>query len=122
MSIGVLIVDDLAFVKLVLKDIVERAGFRVVGLASDGEEALKMFEELGPQVVLLDITMPKMDGITALRHMRKLNPHAHIIMCSALGQQRLILQAIGLGARDFIVKPFRPERVVGSIKKALDID
>jgi two-component system chemotaxis response regulator CheY len=122
MSIGVLIVDDLAFVKLVLKDIVEKAGFRVLGLASDGEQAVEMFQELSPQVVLLDITMPKMDGITALRHMRRLNPAAHVIMCSALGQQRLILQAIGLGACDFIVKPFRPERVVGSIKKALDID
>lgn len=122
MSIGVLIVDDLAFVKLVLQNIVEKAGFRVVGLASDGEEALRLFEELAPQVVLLDITMPKMDGITALRHMRRMNPKANIIMCSALGQQRLILQAIGLGARDFIVKPFKPERVVGSIKKALDID
>ncbi len=122
MSIGVLIVDDLAFMKLVLKDIVERAGFQVVGLASDGEEALKLFEELQPEIVLLDITMPKMDGITALRQMRRMDPTAHIIMCSALGQQRLILQAIGLGARDFIVKPFKPERVVGSIKKALDID
>lgn len=120
MSNGVLIVDDLAFMKLVLKDIVEKAGFRVVGLASDGEEALRLFEARKPGIVLLDITMPKMDGITALREMRKIDPHARIIMCSALGQQRLILQAIGLGARDFIVKPFRPERVVGSIKKALE--
>jgi two-component system chemotaxis response regulator CheY len=119
-SNGVLIVDDLAFMKLVLKDIVEKAGFRVVGLASDGEEALRLFEARKPGIVLLDITMPKMDGITALREMRKIDPHARIIMCSALGQQRLILQAIGLGARDFIVKPFRPERVVGSIKKALE--
>jgi two-component system chemotaxis response regulator CheY len=109
-------------VKLVLREIVEKAGFRVVGLASDGEEALRLFEERSPQVVLLDITMPRMDGITALKHMRRMDPRAHIIMCSALGQQRYILQAIGLGARDFIVKPFRPERVVGSIKKALDIN
>jgi two-component system, chemotaxis family, chemotaxis protein CheY len=121
-SIGVLIVDDLSFVKLVLRDIVEKAGFHVVATASDGEEAVTLFEEHRPDVVLLDITMPRMDGIAALRIMRKLNPSAKIIMCSALGQQRLIIQAIGLGARDFIVKPFKPERVVGSIKKALDID
>jgi len=121
-SIGVLIVDDLAFIRLVLRDIVEKAGFRVVATASDGEEAVKLFDEQRPEVVLLDITMPKMDGIAALRRMRKLNPSAKIIMCSALGQQRLIVQAIGLGAKDFIVKPFRPERVVGSIKKALDIE
>jgi len=121
-SIGVLIVDDLTFVKLVLKDIVEKAGFRVVALASDGEEAVALFREHRPQVVLLDITMPRMDGIAALRHMRKIDPAAHVIMCSALGQQRLIVQAIGLGARDFIVKPFRPERIVGAIKKALDIE
>ena len=122
MSIGVLIVDDLAFVKLVLRDIVEKAGFRVVGTASDGEEAVRLFAEHHPRVVLLDITMPKMDGIAALRVMRKLDPGASVIMCSALGQQRLILQAIGLGARDFIVKPFKPERVVGAIRKALEID
>ena len=121
MSIGVLIVDDLAFIKLVLRDIVEKAGFRVVGLASNGEEAIQIFQEESPDVVLLDITMPKMDGITALKHMRRINPAAKIIMCSALGQQRLIVQAIGLGARDFVVKPFKPERVVGSIKKAMDI-
>jgi two-component system chemotaxis response regulator CheY len=121
-SASVLIADDLTFVKLVLRDIVQKAGFRVVGLASDGVEAVRMFEEKSPQVVLLDITMPRMDGITALRHMRKINPSSHIIMCSALGQQKLILEAIGLGARDFIVKPFRPERVVGSIKKALDVE
>ena len=122
MSIGVMIVDDLAFVKLVLKDVVEKAGFRVVALASDGVEAVELFREHRPAVVLLDITMPRMDGITALRHMRRIDPAASIIMCSALGQQRLIVQAIGLGARDFIVKPFRPERVVGAIKKALDIE
>jgi two-component system, chemotaxis family, chemotaxis protein CheY len=119
---GVLIVDDLAFVKLVLREIVEKAGFRVVATASDGEEAVRLFAEHHPEVVLLDITMPRMDGIAALREMRRIDPSSSIIMCSALGQQRLILQAIGLGARDFIVKPFKPERVVGAIGKALGIE
>ncbi len=121
MGIDVLIVDDLTFIKMVLKDLVEKAGFRVVGEASDGEEALRQFEEKRPDVVLMDITMPKMDGLTALQKILEKDPEAKVIMCSALGQQRLILQAIQLGAKDFIVKPFRPERVVGSIKKILDI-
>jgi two-component system chemotaxis response regulator CheY len=114
-------VDDLPFIKMVLKDLVEKAGFRVVGEASDGEEALRLFEEKRPDIVLMDITMPKMDGLTALKKILEKDPEAKIIMCSALGQQRLILQAIQLGAKDFIVKPFRPERVIGSIKKILDI-
>jgi two-component system chemotaxis response regulator CheY len=121
MGIDVLIVDDLTFIKMVLKDLVEKAGFRVVGEASDGEEALRMFEEKRPDVVLMDVTMPKMDGLTALQKILAVDPEAKVIMCSALGQQRLILQAIQLGAKDFIVKPFRPERVIGSIKKTLDI-
>jgi two-component system chemotaxis response regulator CheY len=121
MGIDVLIVDDLTFIKMVLRDLLEKAGFRVVGEASDGEEAIKLFHEKRPDVVLLDITMPKMDGLTALKKMLEVDPNAKVIMCSALGQQRLIVQAIQLGAKDFIVKPFRPERVINSIKKSLDI-
>lgn len=122
MAINIMIVDDLAFIKLLLKDLIEKAGFRVVGEASDGEEAIDMYQEKKPDLMLLDITMPKMDGITALKKILALDPDAKIIMCSALGQQRLIVQAIQLGAKDFIVKPFRPERVISSIKKALDIE
>jgi two-component system chemotaxis response regulator CheY len=121
MGIDVLIVDDLTFIKMVLRDLVEKAGFRVVGEASDGEEALRLFHEKHPDVVLLDVTMPKMDGLTALKKMLEADPNAKVIMCSALGQQRLIVQAIQLGAKDFIVKPFRPERVITSIKKILNI-
>lgn len=122
MAINIMIVDDLAFIKLLLKDLIEKAGFRVVGEASDGEEAIDMYQVKKPDLVLLDITMPKMDGITALKKILALDPGAKIIMCSALGQQRLIVQAIRLGAKDFIVKPFRPDRVISSIKKALDIE
>jgi two-component system chemotaxis response regulator CheY len=122
MSTGVLIVDDLVFIKMVLRDAVEKAGFRVVGEAEDGEEAVELFQDKHPDVVLMDITMPRMDGIAALKRIMEINPNANVIMCSALGQQRLIVEAIQLGARDFIVKPFREERVISAIKKVLDIE
>jgi len=122
MGIDILIADDLQFIKLVLRDLVEKAGFRVVGEASNGEEAVELYQDKRPDVVLMDITMPKMDGLTALKKILETDPGANIIMCSALGQQTLIVQALQMGAKDFIVKPFRPERVIGSIKKILDIE
>jgi len=121
-GINILIADDLQFIKLVLRDLLEKAGFRVVGEASNGEEAIELFLDKRPDVVLMDITMPKMDGLTALKKILKIDPGAKIIMCSALGQQTLIVQALKMGAKDFVVKPFRPERVVNSIKKILDIE
>ena len=121
MAVNVLIVDDLAFIKIVLRDILEKAGFRVVGEASNGEQAISMYQDARPDVVLMDITMPGMDGLTALKQIRQIDPAARVIICSALGQQRLIVQAIQLGAKDFIVKPFQPQRVVSALKKALDI-
>ncbi len=121
MAVNVLIVDDLTFIKIVLRDILEKSGFHVVGEASNGEQAIAMYQERHPDVVLMDITMPDMDGLTALRRLRELDPGAKVIICSALGQQKLIVQAIQLGAKDFIVKPFQPPRVVSALKKALDL-
>jgi two-component system chemotaxis response regulator CheY len=121
-GIDVLIADDLKFIKLVLRELVEKAGFRVIGEASDGREAVELYQNKRPDVVLMDITMPKMDGLAALKQILKLDPGAKVIMCSALGQQSLIVQALQLGAKDFIVKPFRDERVIGAIKKILDIE
>ncbi len=121
MAVNVLIVDDLAFIKIVLRDIIEKAGFRVVGEASNGEQAIAMYQDTRPDVVLMDITMPGMDGLTALKKIREIDAAARVIICSALGQQQLIVQAIQLGAKDFIVKPFQPRRVVSALKKALDI-
>ncbi len=109
MAVNVLIVDDLTFIKIVLRDIIEKAGFRVVGEASNGEQAITLYQDTRPDVVLMDITMPGMDGLTALRKIREIDAAARVIICSALGQQQLIVQAIQLGARDFIVKPFQPQ-------------
>jgi two-component system chemotaxis response regulator CheY len=121
MAVNVLIVDDLTFIKIVLRDIIEKAGFRVVGEASNGEQAITKFQDTRPDVVLMDITMPGMDGLTALKKIREIDSAARVIICSALGQQQLIVQAIQLGAKDFIVKPFQPQRVIAALKKALDI-
>jgi two-component system chemotaxis response regulator CheY len=121
MAVNVLIVDDLAFIKIVLRDIIEKAGFRVIGEASNGEQAITMYQDTRPDVVLMDITMPGMDGLTALKKIREIDQAARVIICSALGQQQLIVQAIQLGAKDFIVKPFQPQRVISALKKALDI-
>ena len=121
MAVNVLVVDDLAFIKIVLRDIIEKSGFRVIGEASNGEQAIAAYLDTRPDVVLMDITMPGMDGLTALKKIIEIDPAACIIICSALGQQRLIMQAIQLGAKDFIVKPFQPQRVISALKKALDI-
>ncbi|HPO49228.1 MAG TPA: response regulator [Spirochaetota bacterium] len=121
MGARVLIVDDLAFIKLIIRDTLEKTGFEVAGEASNGVEAVDMYKRLKPDIVLMDITMPRMDGIQALQEIMKSDGAAKVIMCSALGQQKLIIQSIQLGAKDFIVKPFKPERIVGAIKKALNM-
>ncbi|MGA2765274.1 MAG: response regulator [Spirochaetia bacterium] len=121
MAVNVLIADDLTFIKIVLRDILEKSGFRVVAEASNGDEAIARYLDTRPDVVLMDITMPGMDGLTALRKIRELDPAARVIICSAIGQQRLIFQALEMGAKDYIVKPFQPQRVISALKKALDI-
>lgn len=119
MATRVLVVDDLAFMRDALKEILTSGGFEVVGEAENGEVGVRRFQTLLPDAVLLDITMPVMDGLTALREIRRLDPKAVVVMCSALGQQKHIIRAIHLGASDFVVKPFRPERIVSAIGKAV---
>ena len=121
MTPRILVVDDLAFIKLIIRDTLEKKGFDVAGEASNGIEAIEMYIKLKPDIVLMDITMPRMDGIQALSKIMSLDSNAKVIMCSALGQQRLIIQSIKLGAKDFIVKPFKSERIIGAIKKTLNI-
>ena len=114
----VLVVDDLGFMRDAIRDILESGGFSVVGEAENGKIGIDRYLSCRPDVVLMDITMPIMNGIKALRHIRKADPNAVVIMCSALGQQEYIIRAIQLGARDFVIKPFRPERILSAVRKA----
>lgn len=115
----VLIVDDAAFMRMMLKDILTKNGLEVVGEAVNGADAVEKYRELQPDVVTMDITMPEMDGITSVKQIRAQYPQANIIMCSAMGQQPMVLEAIQAGAKDFVVKPFQADRVIGSINKVL---
>jgi two-component system chemotaxis response regulator CheY len=122
MTPRVLLVDDLPFMRSLLADILRDAGMEVAAQAENGREALRSYMAARPDLVLLDIAMPEMDGITTLRKLRAIDTGARVIMCSALGEQAMIVRAIQLGARDFVVKPFRPERVVSAVTKVLEVD
>jgi len=115
----VLIVDDAAFMRMMIKDILVNNGYEVIGEANNGIKAIEMYKKERPDVVTMDITMPDMDGIAAVKEIRKIDPTAKIIMCSALGQQTMVMDAIQAGARDFIVKPFQPDRVLEALRKAI---
>lgn len=119
MSQKILIVDDAAFMRMMIKEILTKNGFTVVGEAQDGAQAVEKYKELRPDLVTMDITMPEMDGIHALKEIRSFDPGAKIIMCSAMGQQAMVIDAIQAGAKDFIVKPFQADRVIEAIKKTL---
>jgi len=120
MAQSVLIVDDAAFMRMMIKDILVKNGYNVVGEAENGEVAVEKYKELSPDLVTMDITMPEKDGITALKEIKAINPNATIIMCSAMGQQAMVIDAIQAGAKDFIVKPFQADRVLEAVAKALE--
>lgn len=115
----VLITDDAKFMRMQLSTILTKLGHEVVGEAENGREALEKFKQLSPDIVLMDITMPEVDGISAVQNIMKENPEAKIIMCSALGQQQTVLDAIKYGAKDFIVKPFTEDRIEEALKKVV---
>jgi len=119
MGYKILIVDDAAFMRMMIKDILTKNGFDVIGEAADGAQAVSLYQELLPDLVTMDITMPEMDGITALKEIKEMNPSAKIVMCSAMGQQAMVIDAIQAGAQDFIVKPFQADRVIEAINKVL---
>ena len=115
----VLVVDDAAFMRKMVSDALDKGGHEVVGEAGNGVEAVARFQELKPDLMTLDITMPEKDGLTALAEIVAADPSARVVMCSALGQEAKVLEAIKLGAKDFVVKPFQPDRVIEAVGKAL---
>ena len=116
---NILLVDDAAFMRMMLKDILTKNGYNVVGEAENGVQAVEKYKELKPNLVVMDITTPEMDGIQAARAIKAEDANALIIMCSAMGQQAMVVEAIQAGAKDFIVKPFQPDRVLEAVKKVL---
>ncbi len=119
MSNNILLVDDAAFMRMMLKDILTKNGYNVVGEAENGAQAVEKYKELKPNLVVMDITMPEMDGIQAAKAIKAADANALIIMCSAMGQQAMVIEAIQAGAKDFIVKPFQPDRVLEAVKKVI---
>ena len=115
----VLIVDDAVFMRMKLKDILEKNGYEVVGEAQNGQEAFEKYQATTPDLVTIDITMPDVDGLEALKMIREIDSSAKVIMCSAMGQQGMVMDAIRAGAADFIVKPFDTDRVIKAIDKVL---
>ena len=119
MGKNILICDDAAFMRMMIKDILTKNGYTVAGEAENGAKAVERYAELKPDLVMMDITMPEMDGIQALKKIKQSDPSANIIMCSAMGQQAMVIEAIQSGAKDFIVKPFDKDRVLEAVKKAV---
>jgi len=119
MAKNILICDDAAFMRMMIKDILTKNGYNVVGEAENGLKAVEKYSETKPDLVLMDITMPEMDGIQALKKIKELDPGATVIMCSAMGQQAMVIESIQAGAKDFIVKPFQADRVIEAVKKVV---
>ncbi len=119
MGKNILICDDAAFMRMMIKDILSKNGYNVIGEAENGAVAVEKYSELKPDLVLMDITMPEMDGIQALKKIREKDGAASVIMCSAMGQQAMVIESIQSGAKDFIVKPFQADRVLEAVRKVI---
>lgn len=119
MAKNILVCDDAAFMRMMIKDILTKNGYNIAGEAENGQKAVEKYNETKPDLVLMDITMPEMDGIQALKKIKASDPGASVIMCSAMGQQAMVIEAIQSGAKDFIVKPFQAERVLEAVKKVV---
>jgi two-component system chemotaxis response regulator CheY len=119
MSKKILLVDDVAFMRMMLKDTLTKNGYTDIYEAVDGADAVEKFKEIGPDLVVMDITMPNMDGLEALKAIRALNGNANVVMCSAMGQESMVMDAVRSGAKDFIVKPFKPDRVLKTVNSIL---
>ena len=119
MAKNILICDDAAFMRMMIKDILTKNGYTVIGEAENGLRAVEKYNELNPDLVLMDITMPEMDGIQALKKIKENDSSASVIMCSPMGQQAMVIESIQSGAKDFIVKPFQADRVLEAVRKVV---
>lgn len=115
----ILLVDDAAFMRTTIKNCLTKAGYENLLEAGDGKQAVEIFQKEKPDLIIMDITMPNMDGIEALQVIKQLDANAKVVMCSAMGQETMVVQAIQLGALDFIVKPFKPDRILKTVSKIL---
>ncbi|MEI3604784.1 response regulator [Pseudogracilibacillus sp. SE30717A] len=115
----VLIIDDAKFMRMTLSNLFQKNNFSIVGMAENGVEGVDLYKKTSPDLVTLDITMPVMDGLQALKEILSFDPTANVIMCSAMGQQKLVVEAIELGAKDFIVKPFDEQRVMETVHQII---
>lgn len=116
----ILIVDDAAFMRMMVKDTLAKGGYTDVYEAVDGADAVEKFSEINPDLVLMDITMPNMDGLEALKAIKANSPDSAVVMCSAMGQESMVIEAIKSGAKDFIVKPFKPDRILKTVSGIID--
>ena len=119
MAKKILLVDDAAFMRKMIKDTLSKNGYTELFEAVDGADAVEKFSEIGPDLVIMDITMPNMDGLEALKAIRAKDGNASVVMCSAMGQESMVMDAVRSGAKDFIVKPFKPDRVISTVGKIL---
>jgi len=115
----ILLVDDAAFMRMMIKDTLTKNGYTNIIEAGDGEQAVEQFRNENPELIIMDITMPNKTGIEALKEIKGINAAAKIVMCSAMGQESMVVEAIKLGALDFIVKPFKPDRILQTVSKII---
>lgn len=115
----ILVVDDAAFMRMMVKDTLTKNGYSDLYEAADGVQAVEMYNEVKPDLVIMDITMPNMDGLEALKAIKTQNPQAQVVMCSAMGQEAMVIDAIKSEAKDFIVKPFKPDRIIKTVEQLL---
>ena len=116
----ILLVDDAAFMRMMVKETLTKAGYTDLYEAADGMQAVETYNDIKPDLVLMDITMPNMDGLEALKAIKSKDPNANIVMCSAMGQESMVIDAIKSGARDLIVKPFKPDRILKTVSSIVD--
>ena len=117
----ILVVDDAGFMRMMIKNYLTKAGYTTIIEGEDGEKAVSLYKSELPDLVIMDITMPNLDGIGALRAIKEVDPNAKVVMCSAMGQEAMVMEAIKLGAKDFIVKPFKQERILETVSKLLPL-